>query len=288
MPFQPTYDVPAERRPFFLPAVAGHRLDGRHDIGCLFLHGFMGSPGSARPLADFLAERGVASHAPLLPGHGHWPDKLYRVPRKAWLAEAEESLETILQRCSEVVIVGHSMGAVLGAHAILRNRSAPVRGIVMLSPVYEIPDGRLKLMRYLRYVMPWFYPHKSRSMQKLMRERVRDFYPDFDFDDPENIARLPMLTRVPTGAFDEMVQMVKLGCNQLFPHLQLPVLIFQGKHDPAIINDTHRKVYELIPSQDKQIEVFPDAGHELMRPADPIHTTVWQMIATFIEQKRSH
>lgn len=281
MPFEPTYDVPAARRPFFLPAATNNQPT----TGCLMLHGFMGSPGSSRPLSEYLAERGISSYAPLLSGHGHWPDKLYQVSRHAWLAEAEEALQKMAQKHDNIVVIGHSMGAVLGAHAILKHQPAiSVRGIIMLSPVYEIPDSRLKLMRYLRYVMPWFYPHKSRSMQKLMRERVRDFYPDFDFDDPKNQACLPAITRLPTGSLDEMVQMVKLGCHKLFPQLQLPVLIFQGKHDPAIINNTHRKVYEIIPSSDKHIEVFPDAGHELMRPADPIHTTVWQMIAAFIQR----
>lgn len=281
MPFQPTYDVPAERRPYLINSTNGSRR-----VGCLMLHGFLGSPGSSQPLAHFLAERGVTTYAPLLPGHGHWPDKLYKISHRRWLAEAEEALHQFSQQVDDIVIVGHSMGAVLGSHLVVKQgQHAAICGVVMLSPVYDIPDNRLKLMRYLRYVMPWFYPHKSRSMQKLVRERVRDFYPDFDFDDPANQAQLPAMTRLPTGALDEMVKMVVLGREKLFPKLaETAVLIFQGAHDPAILPGTHRKVYDLIPSPHKQIEIFPDAGHELMRPFEPIHTAVWQMIHTFIQQ----
>ena len=276
MPFQPTYSIPEERKPYTFQAEPDAET-GR--VGCLMLHGFMGSPASSRPMAQHLAARGITVHCPLLPGHGHYPDKLYTVAHQEWLAEAEEALVTMRRLADEIFIIGHSMGTVLGARLVTTCHD--IRGMVMITPLYDVPDYRLRLMTVLRYVMRWFYPHKRKSMQKLLRERVRDFDPTIDFDDPQVQARLPAMTRLPTSALAEMVKVVDMG-RQLWPCLNLPVLMFQGGHDPAVKPGTIQQIYDLLPGQDKQLQTFPQAGHELMRPFEPVHAQVWQLIYEFI------
>ena len=277
MPFAPTYDVPAERRAYTELAKVENE-NGR--IGLLMLHGFLGSPLSSHPMAQYLAEHGVTVHCPLLPGHGHYPDKLYKIPRQAWVEEAQEAFETAKTLCDELFLMGHSMGAVLGANLCLQNPD--VRGLIMLTPIYEAPDDRLNWMRYLRYVMPWFYPHKMRSMQKLVRERVLDFDATIDFDDPRfQQNELPKVSRVPTGSLAEMVEMAVYG-RTLWPQLKTPSIIFRGGHDPAVKPGTIDKLYEMLPGPDKQLKTFPEAGHEPMRPFDPAHKELWPMALDFI------
>jgi carboxylesterase len=278
MPFAPNYDVPRERRAYTLP--------GNGRTGCLMLHGFMGSAVSSRPLAEYLQERGITCHCPLLPGHGHYPDKLHKVPHRDWIAEVEEAHEMIRGLCDEVIIVSHSMGTVLGSHLIVTRGG--IRGMVMMAPVYDVPDERLNWMWLIRHVMPWYYPHRSRkpAMQKLVRERVLDFDPTLDFDTLEVQARLPQIARVPTSGMDEMVKMIRYG-RSLWPQLRLPVHIFQGGRDPAVAAEKTRILYELLPSQDKRLELFPEAGHELMRPFDPLHKRVWPAIYEFIKSHSS-
>jgi carboxylesterase len=279
MPFAPAYEISEERKPYTFRAEK--QPNGSH-IGALMLHGFMGSPGSSRPMAEYLSAQGITMHCPLLPGHGHYPDKLYRISHREWLAEAEEGLERLRQMCDDIFIIGHSMGTVLGAYLITQYGN--IRGMVMLTPLYAIPDKRLRLMRLLRYVTPWFYVHKSRSLRDLMRQRVLDFDPTLDLDDPAILARLPEMTRVPTSGLDEMVKMVRLG-RRLWSRLNVPILIFQGGDDPAVPAGSMEKIYELLPSKDKELKTFPEAGHELMRPFEPVHATVWQMIHQFFWQR---
>jgi carboxylesterase len=279
MPFKPSYEVPEERKPYTFQA---EQKAGNGRVGCLVLHGFMGSPGSSRPMAHYLAQQGITMHCPLLPGHGHYPDKLYKIPHRAWLEEAEEALSHVRQICDQIFIIGHSMGNVLAAHLI--TKFGHIRGLVMLAPLYDVPDRRLRLMKVLRYLMPWLYPHKMKSMQDLVQQRVLDFDPTLDLDDPEVQARLPQMTRLPTSGLAEMVKVVDLG-RKLWPRLALPVLMFQGGHDPAVPSGDVCKVYELLPSQDKHIETFPEAGHELMRPFDPAHEKVWPLIHRFVSQR---
>ena len=271
MPFQPAYNVPPERRPYTM--IAG-------PVGCLVLHGYMGSPKSTRPLAEFLHQHHLSLHCPLLPGHGHWPDKMHHVSHRSWLAETEEALAFLRQQCQEIFIIGHSMGNVMASHLI--TQQGGISGFVLLAPVYDVPDQRIHWMRYLRYVMPWFNPLRSRRLSRLVKERVHDFDPTVNFDDPAIQSALPKMVRVPTSSLDEMRRMVDLG-RVLWPQVQVPTLILHGGHDIAAAPDGARQIHASLGSQEKQFILFPEAGHELMRPQDPIHPQVWQLILEFIQ-----
>jgi carboxylesterase len=276
MPFQPDYPVSPDRQAYTL---AGG------PVGVLMLHGFMGSPTSSRPLAHYLARYGISAHCPLLPGHGELPDKLYRVQRQEWLEEAAEGLATLRRDADDIFIVAHSMGAVLGAH--LASQHPDIRGLAMLAPLWKVPNRALHLLRPLRFVMPWFYPWRLKPLRRLTRERILDLYPDLDLNDTAVRAWLPQATRIPTGAIEEMRKMAAYG-RGLWPQVRLPVLILQGEKDIAVRPGAARAVYERVASTDRAFHLFPDAGHELMRPFDRAHVQVWSLILDFIRDRASH
>lgn len=273
MPFQPTYFVKEERRAYTIRS-------GR--VGVLMLHGYMGSPVSSRPMAVQLAAQGLTIHCPLLPGHGQEPNKMHKIHHHAWLAEAEEGLATLRGLCDEIFLMGHSMGSVLGAH--LATQNPDIRGLIMLAPLYSLPSRALNYTPVLRYLVPWFYPWTISRLRRLTIERVHDLYPDFDFDDPESLKTLPQISRVPTGSMDEMRKVAKLGLT-LWPQLQLPIMILQGGQDIAVKPGNAEKVLSALSSEDKVLHNFPPAGHELMRPSDPIHKKVWPLVSDFITQR---
>ncbi|MGD2078906.1 MAG: alpha/beta fold hydrolase, partial [Chloroflexota bacterium] len=246
MPFSPTYDVPEDRQAYSLDA---------GPVGCLMLHGFLGSPVSSRPMAKYLCGRGITVHCPLLPGHGQLPDKLEGVTREDWLAEAEEGLATLRQKCDQIFIMGHSMGNVLGAH--LATRDDDFLGMIMLAPATEIPDWRLRLLGPAKVVMKWFYPLWVKSLHPLVYERLHDFDPTLDLNDPAVQEQLPAMTRIPTAAIDEMRKMVESG-RPLWPQLDLPVIIFQGKHDIAVDEATSEALLKRLPNDDKQLILFDE------------------------------
>lgn len=273
MPFSPSYEVSAERRAYSLRQGA---------VGCLMLHGFMGSPVSSRPMAEYLAQQGITVHCPLLPGHGELPEKLYGVRHEDWIAEAEEGLETLRGWSDEIFIMSHSMGTVLAA--MLAQTNADIRGLIMLAPLYKPPSRIIALLRVLRHVMPWFYPWRVKRLQRLARERILDLYPDLDLEDPEVQAWLPQATRVPTGAIDEMRKMADFG-RRLWPELTLPALLLQGEKDIAVNPGNTEAIYQELGATDKTLHMFPRAGHELMRPFDPVHREVWPLVYGFIAER---
>ena len=282
MPFRPTYDVPPERRPYHLPSAIPQPAGRR--VGVLFLHGFMGSPLSSHPLAEYLAGHGLTVRCPLLPGHGHYPDKLATAGRKQWLAEAEEAFAAARAESDELFLIAHSMGNILAAHVALK--FGGVRGVAMLAPVWDVPDKRLRYVKYARFFVPWYYPHKSKreSMQHLVRERVLDFDPTINFDDPDFQAKLPQISRVPIKGMHEMVATIEHGRN-LWPRLDLPVRIYAGEEDSAAPPDNARRIFAELPNADKELIIYPHTGHEMMRPFEPVHSEVWASILAFIGQK---
>lgn len=280
MPFTPDYEVPALRRAYTMFAEKKHP-NGR--IGVLMLHGFMGSPVSSRDMAQFLAAKGITVHCPLLPGHGNLPYKIHKISRRDWIAEAEEGLTFLRQQADQIFLMGHSMGAVLCAH--LAHHNPDIRGLLMLAPLYDVPDWRIKLSTFGRYFMPWFYPLKHSSKQRdIFVGRVLDFDPTIQVDDPKLHDWLIEHSRISVSGAAEMVAMSALG-RKLWSQLKLPVVIFQGEKDPAVSPGNSDKIFHLLVSTQKEIKKFPQAGHELMRLFDPVHEEVWQLVDEFIEKR---
>ena len=270
MPFSPSYYVPEERQAYTFRS---------GPVGCLMLHGFLGSPISSRPLATYLCDQGITVHCPLLPGHGEFPDKLYQVPHKAWINEAEEALMEIRKECDEIFLMGHSMGSILCAY--LFNKYGDIRGLTLLAPVYKVPSRAINTLRILRYVMPWFYPLRFSKFQGLVHERLHDYDPTLDFDDPTVEKKLPEMTRVPTSGIDEMRKVIDMG-RTLWSRLDAPALVFQGMEDVAVDSKDTEKIVQLLPNEDKRLYLFEKAGHELMRPFEPVHAEVWSAVHDFI------
>ncbi len=122
-------------------------------VGVLLCHGFTGSPHSLRPWAEYLAAQGLAVSVPLLPGHGTTWQDMARTTSADWYAEAEEALAGLRTRCSEVFVMGLSLGGCLALR--LAERHGPdVSALVLVNPSLA-PDTRLFLLApVLKYVLP--------------------------------------------------------------------------------------------------------------------------------------
>lgn len=279
MPFQPDYEVPAERQAYTFAADPHAEQTG---VGVLMLHGFMGSPASSRDMAQHFAQQGLTVHCPLLPGHGHLPYKIQGCRKEDWLAEAEEGWHTLKQTCTQIFIIGHSMGAVEAAY--LANKYKEVCGLILMAPLYDVPDWRIKMASFGRFIMPWFYPLKRKDVDREpFIGRVTDYDPTIDGDDPALQEWLVEATRLPMDGIDEMRQMSGLG-RKLWPKIHQPVIIFQGGNDPAVYTGNTEKLFQMLSTGDKEMKFFPQAGHEVMRPVEPIHPIVWQKTLAFIKE----
>src|SRR4051794_41498192 len=92
-----------------LPGAGAYWFEG-NDVGCLLLHGFTGTPQNVRPLADYLARRGLAVSAPRLPGHGTTVADLDETGPQDWLGGAEQGLDEVQEGCSTGFVARLSPG----------------------------------------------------------------------------------------------------------------------------------------------------------------------------------
>lgn len=128
----------------------------RHDggrTGVLLCHGFTGSPASLRPWAEDLAAAGLTVRLPLLPGHGtHWQDlALTRWPD--WYLTVERELLDLAGRCDDVFVMGLSMGGTLTLR-LAQQHPESVRGIVVVNPSLHRRRPEMRLVPYVRHVVP--------------------------------------------------------------------------------------------------------------------------------------
>lgn len=110
--------------------------------GALVLHGFTGSPGSMRGVAEKLADAGLTVELPLLPGHGTTVDDLVPCRWDDWTAAAEEAYQGLAARCGRVAVVGLSMGGTLTCW--LAEGHPEISGVALVNPFVEPPADELR------------------------------------------------------------------------------------------------------------------------------------------------
>lgn len=111
------------------------------DVGVLLLHGFTGSPKSMRPWGEFLASHDLTVRIPRLPGHGtRWQD-MNITTWQDWYAEVDRAFRELSARCSQVFVMGLSMGGSLTLR-LAELKGDAIRGIVLVNPAVhsERPD----------------------------------------------------------------------------------------------------------------------------------------------------
>lgn len=230
-----------------LPGAGAYWFEG-NDVGCLLIHGFTGTPQNVRPLADYLARRGLAVSAPRMPGHGTTADDLDRTGPEEWLAAAEEALAEMRGRCETVFVAGISLGGTLTLELARRHpdlpgivvMAAPVLPLEALEPVVKDPD------RPKSIPAPW-------STVGVLTEDVG----------VGGIAYLEM----PLGALERGMQLMTTVREGL-ADVRSPALLLYGDADQIVDKANGPFVLDGIGSTDKRLLPLADSSHEVTLDVD--------------------
>ncbi len=250
------------------------------ETGALLVHGFSGTPGEMRPLADYLVARGYAVEAPLLAGHGGTQEQLASVTWRDWVGSAETALTTLEARCRTVVLVGFSMGGAITLSLAARRRTA---GIATLSALTRIKSPLTPLLPVARRFMPYVYPLRSVDVRRPeVLERLRDYMPDLDVDpsNPAQVAELRRGVKVSIGAVYELNTLLRQMRASL-PRVTAPALIVQANHDEQIPLSSADEIYRRVGSGDKRIVRLDRGGHLIL--AGPDRPQACAEVGSFVE-----
>ncbi len=124
---------------------------GDGEVGVVVSHGFTGCTHSVAGWAAALADSGLRVVAPRLSGHGtSWQD-LDASNWQEWYSDVAAAYYELALDCRQVFVAGLSMG---GALALRLAEMHDVAGVLLVNPAIASRDTKLKLARWLHWLVP--------------------------------------------------------------------------------------------------------------------------------------
>jgi len=223
----------------------------------LLVHGFTGTPWEMRPLAEFLAGAGIASLAVCLPGHGTTPEDLSRRRWEEWLESVAKGHQILTAEFPSVYGMGMSTGGLL---LLALPDHHPVKGLVLFSPYLRILHKLAPWAGWVRWVRPY-------HSKKLEVETEGRYY-----------------SRRPVAGVHQINRLVRAVRGGL-PHIDIPVLAFNGEGDQTVNIDSSRELMAELGSRVKIHEIFgPDVPHVLTGDDNPCRWSMFAQASHFVQQ----
>jgi len=247
-----------------LPGAEPYRHDG-NEVGVLVCHGYTGSPQSMRPWAEHLAEQGYTVRLPRLPGHGtRWQD-LNRTRWQDWYAAVDREWAELAQTCSSVFAVGLSMGGLLATRIAQQHQddANPCRGIVIVNPIFAHDDPKLRILPYLRHLVPAL-PGVGGDIAK------------------PGVTELAY-SKNPLQAMHSQTQLWRIVVDDL-PQLRVPVLLMRSAIDNVIPRISGDTFLAEVGSADVTEVVLPESRHVATLDYDA--PMIFEQSVQFIERLR--
>lgn len=232
-----------------------------NETGCLLIHGFTATPQEMHGLGRYLAGQGLTVRGVLLAGHGTHPDDLARTTWQDWAASAEEGYEDLAARCSQVFVMGLSMGGALALHLAARRS---VAGVVAMAAPLRINNRLAALAPLLRH----FVRH--------IRKRGQS-----DWFDPEAATRRVAYDCYPVAGVAQMMRLQRQLRLDL-PAVRCPVLLMHSRQDRRADPADMPAIYDLLGTPDKQMVWIDGSNHILTE--DAAREQVWRLCYAFTQR----
>ena len=152
------------------------------DAVIICVHGFTSNPYEISPVADALANAGLAAVVPLLPGHGYREhfrqrQEFAKITKDAMLNAVRQEIARAREQYSQVGMLGFSMG---GAIALSMAAEGLLDACAVVAPAIRLPlkgEILIPLLSWARFTLnapvkdPFYLPvytfHHSRALRSL-------------------------------------------------------------------------------------------------------------------------
>ena len=108
-----------------------------NEIGILLSHGFVGTPQSVRELGELMNGFGFTVYAPRLTGHGTTSYDMEKAKYTDWLSDLEKAYFKLKDCCSQIFVVGQSMGGALCLR--LAAKFPEIKGVMTINAALHVP-----------------------------------------------------------------------------------------------------------------------------------------------------
>lgn len=231
-------------------------VPGASDLGVLLLHGLTGTAGEMAPVAEALAGRYPLWLARIA-GHETSVADLAASSWADWYRSAVTGAEALLATVPRIVVVGLSMGAMLGVRLAVERRDA-VAGVVLLSPAIEL--GRPWLRRLERpFGALSSIDARLPPLQRLLA-RVVMTKGGSDISDVEVRSRHPGYRQVPLRALLNLMQLQRLAWKDA-PAVSQPTLVVHAVNDHTCPLAGTERLFARLGSTPKRMVVLERSFH---------------------------
>lgn len=222
---------------------------GEGSRGVLLLHGFAGTPPELRRLGEHLAAHGYRCRGPALAGHATTPEALEASTRHDWIASAQAALNALADECSEVMVVGQSMGGTIALH--LAATDLRIAAVATLAAPVWLSGMATPIILIARHVVRWHHAGD-----------------DIDLYDPAGVDELYSHGRRPLRSIHEFTRLIREVRDELAA-VRAPVLVLHGGRDRTIHPDNAVEIERrLVCSREVARVGFPRSGHGMSVDVD--------------------
>lgn len=246
-----------------------------NSYGVLLLHGFSGSPATFEDLEGPLRRLGLPLALPLLRGHGREsPQALAGITWPDWLCDANTALAELRGQSEQVIVVGHSMGALLAA-LLAADQPEAIDGLVLAAPP-------------LRLASPLAPGRPLQALTPLLGRILHRWPLPRDYADQALAASDTSYPWVPMGALLSFLELSVLSRRRL-AEVHQPTLILHSRADRVVAAAAVDLLASGLGTPGGQLRMawFERSGHELFRDCErgAVIATVLQFIDERISRR---
>lgn len=202
--------------------------------GCLIIHGLGGSSREVGTLPESLSAAGYIVLCPMLKGHTGNRKDFKGVTYNDWIRSAEDALLQLQNQCSEVVIIGFSMGGLVGMQLCMKHKVNLL--ITINTPVY-------------------FWDLKLMFQNTVSDLRTKSY---------NNIRRyLRSSGKLPAPALITFLQLLYRTRKEVV-QVTTPIHIIQAMDDDVVQSRSADFLYNSVRSKQKSGKSYPTGGHVIL------------------------
>ena len=218
-------------------------------VGLLFIHGFMSTPASVRPLVDALMNDVYQIMCPLLPGCGTVPEDACTVGRSQWQEQIENAYLVLQQTCQHVIVIGQSLGGALALNLAHTHRH--IHHLLLLAPALHLPFA-LKHVTTIKRLL-------EKAGIHFLHNRGGDINKEAEYEITYRKTPLSAFVQL-RGAMDE--------ARSNLSHIRTPTTLFAGAQDHVLKPKHMPYLLNQLGCEKKELIWLPNSYHLLSKDND--------------------
>jgi len=185
---------------------------------------------------------GLPVSIPLLRGHGAIsPEALRGVTFHEWLADVDAACRQLAEEAARIVIVGHSMGALLALHLAARYPGT-VDSLVLAAPALRL-SSLLAPGRPLHFMSVWLSALVKRWGLKPV------------FAGTDHLDCPGLYAWAPTDAILSLFELIR-SMPPVLAEVHVPLLVLQNRHETTVLSDSVAMLCALAGTAPEEKSVF--------------------------------